>query len=511
MPSESPEPENYSISEMMDRLKERSSGDPSQGELVVRADGTQAIKVRKRKRRSDQPERDSMKRNKRIRALQVVVVLILVTLIALTSAGVLFYFNGSAYRKKVLGWIDEATGGTSDVGQFRVTPIGANAYNLNLVWPEQNVIKSLSLNGVSAQLNTSSFLGQPWSGDEVTAASGELLFDSPTVDNGPLGGDDASKHFKFTRFRSPDMTVVFGNPAKPALRVRKSEISFYPSSPNDRAEMRITGGSLELGSRLPSFTIDRGYFGFSGRQIEVVGLRLEDPSDPRGVVELAGPVTPFASTKVSTLDIKKVENFPIEHLVGMDLGRVFSGRIESREVLNSNFISFNPRASESSRFVLAFRGGFSSQLTLSRLPFLNELSNVLNDKGYEVLGIDSGASGVLRYTAGSWAIEELRLESKSRMAVRGSLVIGADKTLSGRLEIGLPARQISTFLSRMDSLFSQPREDMRWIEVEVSGTTTAPQDDFAKRLISTVPTQSSKPVPVESDPRSRFEDATRPR
>ena len=511
MPSESPEPENYSISEMMDRLKERSSGDPSQGELVTRADGTRAIKVRKRKRRSEQPERDSVKRSKRLHALQLVVVLVLVAILALAAAGVLFYFNGSAYRNRILGLVSSATGATADVSQFRVTPIGANARTLNLVWPEQNVLKSLSLNGVSAQLNTSSFLGQPWSGDEMTATSGELVLGGPAADGGPLGGDDSPPRFRFTRFRSPDMTVLFGDPAKPAIRVAKSEISFYPQSPNDRAEMRITGGSLELGGGLPSFTVDRGYFGFAGRQIEVVGLRLEDPTDPRGVVELSGPITPFASTRVSTLDIEKVENFPIEHLVGLDLGQVFSGRIESREVLNSNFVSFNPGSLGSTRFVLAFRGGFSSQLTLARLPFLYELSRILNDKGYEVLGIDSGASGVLRYTAGGWVIDELRLESKSRMAIRGSLVIGQDKTLSGNLEVGLPTRQITAFLSQLDSSFSQPREDMRWIDVRISGTTAAPQDDFGKRLVSTAAPQGVKPVPVESDPRSRFEDATRPR
>lgn len=511
MPSESPEPENYSISEMMDRLKERSSGDPSQGELVVRADGTQAIKVRKRKRRSEQPERDSVKRTKKLRALQLVVVLVLVTVLLITAAGVLFYYNGSAYRNKILGRINTASGGTSDVSQFRVTPIGATAQSLSVVWPDQNVLKSLSLTGVSAQLNTSSFLGQPWSGDEMTAAKGELRLGSALPSGGALTGDDSDSKFRFTRFRSPDMTVIFGDPGRPAILLKESEISFYPETQNGRAEMRVTGGALAFGGGLPSFNIDRGYFGFSGRQIDVVGLRLEDPTDPRGVVELSGPVTPFASTRASTLDIEKVENYPIEHLVGLDLGQILSGRIESREVLNSNFVSFNPGAIESSRFVLAFRGGFSSRLTLGNLPFLYELSRILDDSGYEKPVIDSGASGVIRYTAGGWVIDELRLEAKSRLAVRGSLVIGANKALSGHLEVGLPSRQITTFLTRLDSVFSQPKEDMRWIEVVVSGTTTAPQDDFAKRLVSTAPPTGSKPVPVDSSPRSQFEEATKPR
>ena len=47
------EPEKYSIDEMIDRLKNPPDEEPiEKGELVTRADGSQAIRVRKRKRRS---------------------------------------------------------------------------------------------------------------------------------------------------------------------------------------------------------------------------------------------------------------------------------------------------------------------------------------------------------------------------------------------------------------------------------------------------------------------------
>jgi hypothetical protein len=197
--------------------------------------------------------------------------------------------------------------------------------------------------------------------------------------------------------------------------------------------------------------------------------------------------------------------------VGLDLGRILSGRIESREVINSNFLSFNPGSAESHRFVLAFRGGFSSRLTLGNFPFLYELSRILDDSGYEKPNLDSGASGVIRYSGGVWVIDELRFESKSRLGIRGSLTIGADKSLSGRLEVGLPARQISTFLSSMDSVFSPPREEMRWIDVQISGNTTAPQDDLAKRLVASMKPAGSSKASSGSDPRSQFEEATRPR
>ncbi|HSP41465.1 MAG TPA: hypothetical protein VLO11_01215, partial [Luteolibacter sp.] len=65
------DPEKYSIDEMMERLKKRPAEDPLEdGELVTRADGTVAIKVRKRKRRSHQPHKEERKKARRARMIQ---------------------------------------------------------------------------------------------------------------------------------------------------------------------------------------------------------------------------------------------------------------------------------------------------------------------------------------------------------------------------------------------------------------------------------------------------------
>ena len=50
MPPAPSDPEKYSIDEMMERLKGQPADDPATaGELVTRADGSQALRVRKRK------------------------------------------------------------------------------------------------------------------------------------------------------------------------------------------------------------------------------------------------------------------------------------------------------------------------------------------------------------------------------------------------------------------------------------------------------------------------------
>ena len=58
---------NYSVDEMMERLRrgEREKQSSEDGELVTREDGTQVMRVRRRKRRSKQPEAEARKKTKR--------------------------------------------------------------------------------------------------------------------------------------------------------------------------------------------------------------------------------------------------------------------------------------------------------------------------------------------------------------------------------------------------------------------------------------------------------------
>src|SRR6478609_3165765 len=103
------EPEKYSIDEMMDRLKSGPSQNSENGELVTRADGTQAVRVRKRKRRSTQPHKDARQRTRRARIVQVSSALVLIFAAGLTVGGAIIYANSSPFRKNLIGQIEQAT------------------------------------------------------------------------------------------------------------------------------------------------------------------------------------------------------------------------------------------------------------------------------------------------------------------------------------------------------------------------------------------------------------------
>ncbi|MGC4017353.1 MAG: hypothetical protein QM755_22995 [Luteolibacter sp.] len=482
MPSDSREPENYSISEMMDRLKERSTGDPSNGELVTRADGSQAIKVRSRKRRSNQPARDNQQRARKMRAVQVVAVVVAVIVLLALAGGVVVYMNGASYRNRIMGRLGEVTGAKAEVTQFRVTPIGANASTLVLDWPEGQVMKKLTLLGLGAELRFSSFLGQPWTGEEISAQKGELLVGLPT--QGGVWNDQAD-YFRFNRLRCSDFSVYFGELRSPALSILNSEVSLYPKGAGGRPELRCSRGTVNFGKQLPPLALDRALIGVTGSRLDILNFRMLEPDGPTGkgygFVEIVGKVEPPDSGKATTLDTK-VKDMPLSILAGPEIGRFLHGRVESRTMPQSNFFTFDPARPESQKLLVAFKGGGEPPMVLSGLPFLSRLRVIFDDSGYEHPTLGGNASGVLRVSGPEISLSELHLESENRLTIRGTMTVGQNKALSGRLEVGLPPLLVES-KTELDAAFGSKKEEHRWLEITLSGTSDAPIDDFDKKVL----------------------------
>lgn len=509
------EPENYSISEMMDRLKERSSNSPSNGELVTRADGTQAIKVRSRKRRSHQPAREDLRRARKLRAIRLIGAAVLTLTLIAVAAGVVVYMNGSGYRDKLRARVEEATGAKAEVSKVRVTPIGADVSSLTLTWPDTSPISALKLEGVAAELRISSFLGQPWTGEEVTARKGAVWFGVPAA---PSGGSDSDpkNHFRFNRFRSSDFSMFFGLPERPAFSILNSSVSFYPHDANGRPALRLKKGAVKFLPGFPEFALETALVGVIGRRLDIVDMRLAHPEgSSQGVLIISGQVEPAAPGVVSTLDAD-VEGLELGYLAGADMGRLLRGQIDTTDTTHSNFVSFNMSEPDKPRMVLSFIGGVRSPLILSQLPFQANLKQIFADPAYDNLVMDSGSGGILRIEGAQSTLDELDLNVRNRVSIRGSITVASDKTLSGRLRVGLPAA-IVKLNPNLDATFGGVVDDVRWIDVNLSGTAAAPTDDFAKKVLShtfvPTPEGSSPTVPSKQQGAagSEFERLTAPR
>jgi hypothetical protein len=159
MPNPSIEPDKFTIDEMMERLKARDSSDKDP-ELVTRPDGSQALRTKKRKRRTNQAANKEIKKNKRLQIAQIAGVVVLLTLFGLTAGIAILYANSSGFRNSLISKLERSSGAKVSMEQFRMNPLGANASVTKLVWPAGNALGTLDLYALSAKISPWSFTGK---------------------------------------------------------------------------------------------------------------------------------------------------------------------------------------------------------------------------------------------------------------------------------------------------------------------------------------------------------------
>jgi hypothetical protein len=511
MPSPSSEPEKYSIDEMMDRLKNVPNENPEDGELVTRADGTQAIRVRKRKRRSSQPAKRERQSSQRVRVMQISSTLILVFLTALVIGGAIVYANSSPFREGLLRKIQSSSGAEVGFQQFRMNPKTALAAGLKLEWPAGNVLDTLELRQITAEIRPSSFLGKAMSGDEVFANEGTLKLRYPEA-------GESTRSFppprdilpiRFDRYRVPALTLTLGGPKSPAVTIGKSEVSLNPESANGNPQLSLYKGEIIIPG-WPKLRLDRALVEFAGDEVDVKQLRLLHETDSRGVFELSGSTHPYQPARISSLQAT-LQFFELEGLTGPAIGRLINGRIDSAPITKSNFLSFQPTADSSPALEIAFQVSPSSQIELRGFPFLLGLAQTLDDPWFRSPVFETDARGIIHREDGAVTFRNLNLESKGRLSVRGGFSISADQELSGKLEIGVTEAMISSAKnSRLKSMFGPPREGFRWLSLIIGGPVVTPSDNF-KEIFSSADGTASDTVAPEGAEGSTFEQLTRPK
>lgn len=483
MSNTSTEPDKYSINDMMDRLKKRESED--QGELVTRADGTQALRRRKRRRRTEQYQRGGSKRNTRRQIVQISGAVILLAAAGLTAGIALLYANSAPFRDTLVSRFEAASGAKVSMNQFRMNPVTANANSANLVWPSPNVLGKLELGGIVAKHSAESFLGRVFTGEEIVAARGSL--DLKAAKTGgeaqlPLAQEGDAK-VRFMRYSIPLLNIRFG--ADPGYwgSLSETEASMFPGISPVMTEIRLRGGALKLRD-WPEMTLDRGYMKTRNQELQIQTLRFLTPLEitrrrsERGSVNFSGSISLLDPVQPYTLEAELL-SFPVQYLLGKSLGRFFHGNVETQEITDSNFLSFRPETPEEAKLQVTVSNSLDSRLDISGFKFLVALAAILEDDWYELPTFDDEISMVISRQGGRVKISELQAVKRGRMVIRGNLQNSGEGQLQGILRIGLPDTTILASRNpRLDRMFGEVREDYRWIELRISGSCFTPQDDF---------------------------------
>lgn len=507
------EPEKYSIDEMMDRLKGTPSETPEDGELVTRSDGSQAIRVRKRKRRSSQPRKEVAHRSRRVRIVQVSAALILVFIAAFAIGGAILYGNSSSFRQGLIHKIEQVSGATTELQQFRMNPKTANSGNLRLAWPDGNVLNSLLLQGFAAEISPSSFFGKSLTGEEVTFGYGVLALQFPKPGQAlrNFSAPTGAAPIRFNRYRVPRLDATLGDPAAPLIKLAKTEASLSPENVSGRPQLRLYQGELIIDG-WPKLRLDQALIEFRGTEADIIGLRVFHGTDDRGALEFSGTVAPYKPAQFCTLGVT-LDAFQLSGLVGPALGRLFSGQIDSLVAAKShNHLSFLPTEISSPTFDVAFRVAPNSKIEVQGFPFLFALSQTLGEDPWFVHPVFEGdADGVIHREGGIITLRDLNMESKGRMALRGQISIAANQSISGSLQVGLAEAMIADApTSRLNSMFGPLKDGYRWLTLKVSGPVSDPVDNFKELFLSAAVTPLKSTAPADKDG-SSFEELTRPK
>ena len=503
------EPDQYSFEQMMERLRRNRESEPSpeDGELVTRSDGSQVIRVRRRKRRSHQPHLEERLKKRRRHVIQISAALILILLFVLGFGIALLYANSGFFRKGLMEKITAVTGANVKLEQFRMNPRGANAALIELEWPQSGMMKKIIARGLDAKLAPRSFLGGRMTGDEVVAQDLTVLMGAPeqSGDSKKRAAAPEASRIHFTRLASSKSRVLFGDPIAPDFSLQNSELSFFPGLNGSVPRLLANRGELVI-KDWPKFQMDRAQLEFVDGEVEILGLRLRPQKEVRGILEIAGRV-PYRAVDQSSRLLLTAENFPLEEIAGAEIGKLLSGRVDSdsRAAVNQLLLGGREAAASMS---LSFRCAPNSSIDLHGLPFLKILSNVLNDDWYKHPVFTGDVVGTLRREGAGVAITDLDLESKERMALKGSFRYGRERAYAGELEIGLPEIVIKASGNRrLDLMFGKPKGNLRWVSLRVSGTAASPADDFEAQY-DAAGRGATGDKPAEKVP--SFEELTRP-
>lgn len=510
MPASPSEPDRYSIDEMMDRLKHSSSGEPDEGELITRPDGTQVVRVRKRKRRSNQPVKEGLKRTRRVRIIQISAVIIVLVLAGLSFGAAIVFANSPGFRQRVVANISHDSGASVKMKRFRMNPRTANAETIVLEWPAGNALKSLSVRGVYTQISPTTLFGRSMGGEEVVASEGILTLRRPEAGKPLTHSEDSSASpLAFARYRIPSFQLNIGEGPATALRLSKSEATLDPKARSGRAQLNLYRGELGV-KGWPKMRMDRALLEFRSEETDILSMRVMSEGDDRGTLELAGTIAPYELEQPSRLAVKAVL-FELDALAGPELGRLISGRVDSTTADESNFLAFQAISTAPSKLEINFRASPLMALELHAFPFLFNLSQILDDVWFEKPSFEAEARGVFTREGDVVSLRDLELMSKGRMAVRGAFSVGPTKTVSGTIEVGLTEGMISTAKdARLDTLFSAPTDGFRWVTLKVSGPASKPVDNFKELYTDATPEASEEGAPPKSEGPT-FEELTRPR
>lgn len=473
--------ENYSVDEMMARLKKgerqkrRSSPEPSpeeqaQGELVTREDGTQAIKVRRRKRRSKQPPKQSTPQtNPRLKwtllgsAVGVGVLLVVGTVFIIAK------YNGRKFKSKTESNITELSGAMeTTLTQLRVTPVSAKANKTEILWGPHAFLKDATFGNIRASIKATSFFSSNWIGEEIVASTGSVRLQTPLAST-ELNTTAIPSPYQFGAYRCNQLDLLFGT-ERNAPAIHDLQVSLRQLE-NEKHQIVFHNGTMKV-DNWPEMKLSSGIVTINSQSADIEAL-LEARDSHNGELTIKGNIKKSIATP-ATLNVR-AKNYPIQEILGPDMGRLLQGEIQSDS--GSFSYDYQKPIDKSLSFILPFN---STELKLEGLPMLKDLNKLIGDTAYVRPSLYR-CQGTIMRTSDGLSLTDLKLPNNNLLTIDGNIYVDAKGQLSGKLSVGVPQ---STFDEDVPAPFTGPTSGFYHAEVTLSGTVRTPSDNLHSQLMA---------------------------
>lgn len=512
MPATEPEPENYSIDDIMDRLRSRGdSGREGEAQLVTRDDGTQVYRVRKRKRRSRQPKKEKETRQRRFRVVQIVAAVALVVLTGLAFVGSLLYLNSGSYREGVVERARAWSGAEPQFTELSLSPVSVGAGALELKWPETSVLDHLRLGGISGNLDAGKLFSGTWKGNELYSANGgQLVIRGAPWNAAARSTPSGDCPFEFLRYRASKFSVLMGPAEKPVFLLRDSEATFTAIDPKaGTANLQFNGGSLDT-AVWGNLNLTFASLQFEGGQIRLGNMRLAPVGAGKGELQIKNPADlPLDPSGEGTALVVQMTRMPLSELLGPAFGSWLVTTVESPDENTPGKLLLRDTEKGGLSLRIPFRSALGNDTVAGALPMFELLATQLKEPWYQHPRFDSVLGEVVKdgEIAG---VDNLALETRSRLCLKGRVVAKRDGRLEGTLEVGIPVSMVTDSSPQMKALFSKRSGDFMWASFDVSGTSRNPEDNMAKRLAESSSSRAAATGGGGDELEERFRELTTP-
>lgn len=496
--------EQYSLDEMMDRLKKGSSGEEGgEPELITRADGSQVMRKRRRKRRSDQPQKKEVEKKKKLLVLQLGSIFVVLFVLVMAVVFVFGKFNSKTFTEETEETVANWTKSKVRLKEFSVNPVAAQAKQVRLEWADDSFLSKAVFKELTADLKVTNLVANKWMGREVFAKEGTIAFkkalSNPEITSA-LAEDEIP--YDYQRYRCGETSVLFGETKQTAPILIEGMETSLKYLGLDGFQLNANKGTLTA-KGFGEFIVYRGTVSFRPGIIDITSFRLKDSSET-GEAILSGSVPMNLQDRIS-LDLDLID-FPLSSLIGAKMGRIMDGHLNTED----GRVVFKHGDYDGLELKVPFS---SPEISLSGLPFLQILKELMSESNYaKPIFIDEASGSLMKTINQSVVVSGLKLERKGLMYLKGGFTVSSTGQLSGQLTVGLSDTRLSIAERGMRANgnerplpFGELEDGYRWMKLNLSGTVDNPQDNFESLL-----RDRHSEVPSETiNPSESFEELTR--